>query len=465
MMRTTATRPELRIGGYRLSAIVPHWDSLKHSSRPNGDWELSFRIAADAHWRHPALTKRALTDLMYGPTCLFAGSMSEPNWDDGSMTVIGASREADDAIALDAAGNASTKPNEVIDAAIARGALSWTRVGDFGNTPMGETTGGLVKLRSVLDAWAQKTGKTWHVNARRQLIIIEPSEAAPSWLVTPGSGVLGAAGDQQVDVVFVRFINAATGRRDSAWYPSTSPVRPNEEPTDLTGRGAMTAADATTTAQNIWAEMQGRPGWVNRLSLHHGVITNLGGTKADCATVRAPQAMVLRDVRDTRGLALNTAIILDEAEYDWDDDDLTATPRGLAARDPEAALEQVGNLAVDAMAAATAGRSGDTGWITVTTFQNGWTHFDAPRPVQYRRIGTRVQLRGFMRSGAINAVAFTLPAGFRPVARLYADHAWPVMSNGNALGVVSADGSNGNFVPVAGDPAWIDLSPITYLVD
>ncbi len=53
MMRTTATRPELRIGGYRLSAIVPHWDSLKHSSRPNGDWELSFRIAADAHWRTP----------------------------------------------------------------------------------------------------------------------------------------------------------------------------------------------------------------------------------------------------------------------------------------------------------------------------------------------------------------------------------------------------------------------------
>lgn len=461
MMRTTATRPELRIGGYRLSAIAPHWDSLKHSSRPNGDWELTFRIAADARWRHPALTKRSLVELMFGPTCLFAGSMTEPNWDDGSIRVAGASREAENVLALDGARNASTNPNEVIDAAIARGALSWTRGADFGTTPLGEPNGGLVTLQSVLDAWAQKNGKVWHVTARRRLIILEPSEAAPTWLVAPGSGVLGAASDQQVDVVFVRYIDATTGRRSTASYPPASPVRPNEKPTDLTGRPAMSNAEAVATAQNIWNEMQGRPGWTNRLSLHYGLVTNLGGVKADCATVRAPQAMVLRDVRDTRGLSQNTAIITDEVEYDWDEDDLTVSPRGLASRDPEAALEQVGNLAVDAMAAASAGRSGDTGWIDVV-FQNGWVNFDT-RTVQYRRKDGEVWLRGIAKNGVIGQPVFTLPAGFRPPARVTRDLYFAVPSvSAFASATVNGDGQ---VLFENGSNTWITFDGIRFLVD
>lgn len=352
MMRTTATRPELRVGGQRLSAIVPHWDSLEHSSRPNGDWLLTFRIAAPAHWRHPALVKKSLAELMYGAEPLFAGSVSEPNWDTGEIAVFGASREADDALALDSTGNASTKPNEVIDAAIARGALSWTRVGDFGNTALGEPGGALVKLRSILDAWAERNGKVWHVTPRRELIILSPSESSPRWLVTPGSGVLGTAGDQQVDVVAVRYINAATGRRDTARYPGSSPVRPNEQPKDLTKQGAISTSAATATAQSIWNELQGRPGWVNRLELHYGQLRGMGGARADCSSARSPDTFVLRDVADVRGLSQNTSIISDEVSYNWDDDALTVGPRGLAPRDPEAALQHVGDLAVDAMAAA-----------------------------------------------------------------------------------------------------------------
>lgn len=60
-----------------------------------------------------------------------------------------------------------------------------------------------------------------------------------------------------------------------------------------------------------------------------------------------------------------------------------------------------------------------TAWTNVT-FQNGWVNFGAPyQNVQYRKIGDIVYVRGMMKSGTINQIAFTLPAGFRPPAEVY----------------------------------------------
>ena len=60
---------------------------------------------------------------------------------------------------------------------------------------------------------------------------------------------------------------------------------------------------------------------------------------------------------------------------------------------------------------------GDTGWTAVSSFSNGWinygsTYFNAA----YRKVGTRILLRGMIKSGTSGAAAFTLPTGYRPLS-------------------------------------------------
>ncbi|WP_418063167.1 hypothetical protein [Pimelobacter simplex] len=351
-------RPELRVGGYLLSGIV-RWDGLKHSGDLNGDVDLSARIIFKNDWRHPALRDKAPVELMRGPACLWAGTLVEPDWDAGTIGAVGASRDADNAMALDALGNASTKPNEVIDAAITRGALSWKRIGDFGNTEVGEPGSGLTTVRSVLDAWATKNSQTWHVDSRRRLIIIPAVETAINWLVTPGAGVLGASGTERVDVVFVRYQNKTTGRRDTASYPAVSPTRPVEKPKEIFDRGPLLPTEAVAIATGLWNEANaGRSGWTNGLKLSAGQVTNLGGREADLAFVRAGQGVALRSVPDPRGLSRNTSIVLGDVEFDWADGALQANPKGLAAQDEQSALDSVAELAVSAIARANAAAPG-----------------------------------------------------------------------------------------------------------
>lgn len=52
---------------------------------------------------------------------------------------------------------------------------------------------------------------------------------------------------------------------------------------------------------------------------------------------------------------------------------------------------------------------------TPVTFQGTWANqTGGSQPVQYRKLGDMVQLRGQMAAGSMSSPAFTLPVGFRP---------------------------------------------------
>ena len=355
MSRRTVTRPEVRVGGFWLSTIVPQgWGGLHHQTRRNGAWEASWTIPATRTWRHPALVYGAPVEVYLGPILLFVGSLAEPDWDSGEFIAEGACRDGETAAALTSGLVASTAPNTVIDAARTRGVLSWTRVSNFGTTPVGETDGGVTTVQAVLDAWDEENNSTWAIeNTLARGLIIRPSnELVPTWYVTPGSGVLGSASDERVDRVFVRYISTTNGRRATASYPASSPVGGVEKTADITDRGAMDATKATTIAQGIWKDSQGRSGWTNGLSLKGGQVTNPGGTEVDLALIKAGDTMRLLGVPDPRGVAHNLDVVIGDTDYDWEEDELQANPVGLAARDEETVLERIGNIAVDAMAKA-----------------------------------------------------------------------------------------------------------------
>lgn len=365
MSRRGDTRPEVRLtingATFLLSSIVPKggWGGLKHSHRRNGAWAASWKIPKTIDgWTHPALVYGARVEIMLGPIVVWSGTLDEPDWDAGTFTATGAYREAETTLGFDTLGNASAKPNEAIDTAITNGDLTWTRIGDFGNTAIGDLSGGPVSLTSILDGWAkQNPGYRWYVNDLRQLDKVQISEAVPKWHIVPGSGVLGSASEQRVDRIYARYIDSATGARATTMYPTTGTAKIKKTAV-LTKYGPMSAAAAQAMAQGIWTENNsGRPGFTNGWTLTHGQITTPGAVIADGALVKANDPAAGLGIYDTRGIGQNTLVVLGDTEYDWEDDKLQANPNGLVDSDDDSALERVGNLAVAALAAASSGGS------------------------------------------------------------------------------------------------------------
>lgn len=62
-------------------------------------------------------------------------------------------------------------------------------------------------------------------------------------------------------------------------------------------------------------------------------------------------------------------------------------------------------------------------WVA-PTLTNSWINLASYQPVQYKRVGNRVLIRGAISSGTAGASAFTLPVGYRPLVQ----NAFPVGS-------------------------------------
>jgi hypothetical protein len=97
---------------------------------------------------------------------------------------------------------------------------------------------------------------------------------------------------------------------------------------------------------------------------------------------------------------------------------------------------------------------GDTGWISVTSFNNGFTG----NSVAYRKINNVVYLRGRLSGGTATAGAFFLPEGFRPST---IEVVIPCQQYGTANTTYVSVGNDGNVVPNA-TAAW--LSPVIFPV-
>lgn len=90
---------------------------------------------------------------------------------------------------------------------------------------------------------------------------------------------------------------------------------------------------------------------------------------------------------------------------------------------------------------------GDTGWQSVSSFSNGFT---APTAVAYRKINNVVYMRGNLNSGTANAVAFTLPDGYRPSVNVVV----PVQQYGTANTSYVTVNTNGDVTPNA-SAGWL----------
>jgi hypothetical protein len=88
--------------------------------------------------------------------------------------------------------------------------------------------------------------------------------------------------------------------------------------------------------------------------------------------------------------------------------------RLLARKDTEIEVLQSDLDAAEARILALENKTTTSAWVAPTLL-NGWTNYGgAYQVMQYRRVGDMIQLRGVIKGTATNALAFTLPNGFRP---------------------------------------------------
>ena len=98
-------------------------------------------------------------------------------------------------------------------------------------------------------------------------------------------------------------------------------------------------------------------------------------------------------------------------------------------------------------------------WQSISTFANSWVNYDPPTQhsvAYYKDSLGIVHLRGLIKNGTVGAVAFTLPAGYRPDLPYH----FACASN-NAAGVGRVD-PNGTVNILAGSNIWFDVSVMSF---
>lgn len=346
---TPITRAEVFVAGVPMSGITRYgWGSLHTKTFLNGDDEATWSIINfpnKAYEKHPALIYGAAADIKLGPSPIWAGVLTEPNWDDGTLTAVGAAHEGAAAMCLTSAGLTTTKPNTAVDQAIARGALGWSRRDSFGTTAVGnadDATAGLTNVGDLLDAWASENDSGWAITARRELVITgSPVPGTPDWFVTPGAGVLGQADDDRVDRVFVRYVSTASGNplATTSW-PAATPQGGKERGVYIGSRGPISATRAQNIAKGIYNKLGGQSGWTNGLTLGRDQVSTPGGLPARLEFIRAGQTIRLLGVPDPRGLGLHLDVVVGDTDLDHDAGSIQVNPVGLAKRSLEDVLTQ-----------------------------------------------------------------------------------------------------------------------------
>lgn len=344
------TRPVPFIDGIPMPAIAPlgAWGGLHTKTFLNGDAEATWSITNPDHRRlsrHPALVYGAPVEIKLGPCIISAGTLTEPNWDDGTLTMMGAAHEGDSALCLNGSGQTTSKPNTAIDHAIATGLVSWTRRDNFGNTAIGnadDASSGLTHINELLDAWAEENDSGWAVTPRRELIITgSPTAGEPRWYITPGTAELGQADDDRVDQLVVRYeVSGGGGALANVVWPATVPVGGRQRGVLITGRGPITTTRATTIAKGIYNKLGGHSGWTNGITVNTAQISTPGGQAANLGFIRAGDTTRMLDVLDPRGTDHHLDVVLDQTDCDWDAGTIQLDPVGKAKRSLEDVLTQ-----------------------------------------------------------------------------------------------------------------------------
>lgn len=339
-----STQIDLWVDGRPLDSLTPYgWGELEWSSVADGGCDAaSWQMDLPAAFSHPSLRRNKLVEVKAGPANLWAGVLTEPDADDDwTFTAQGLSRLAWNYLCFDSAGNTTSTPNTAIDQAIARG-LPWKRPNSISSSAFAATgdTDGLNYLGDLLDAWADKEGKRWGVNADGEVYAVaDPTE--PTYHLTPGSGRFGLADDEYASDLYLRYMTSgavyATAHVGDAVAAANFGTK--ERRVDLTPMGIITSGTATSHGNGRLAKGAARQGYTNGVEPSRYQLTTPGGQPACLAFVKAGELARMFGVLDEQGQPVPYVdFVIGEAKYQAGAQTIGLSPVGLVARDLESAL-------------------------------------------------------------------------------------------------------------------------------
>jgi hypothetical protein len=320
--------PQIRVGGVMLTS--KWWGGLKVTRQwPRGCWQADWSMALGPTERPPYMVQGAPVEVLVGSRVVFAGYLSELGWDDGTFSASGAAREGEEALCSAADGTTSSTPDVVIDAAIARDVLSWSRPASLSNVALstGDDTEQQNYITDLLDTWATTAGKRWAVNADRQ-VYAATDPTTPAYYIAYGAAEFGVADD------------ALVGTLSGSWFdvngaPHITRVgsgRP-EVAVNMENLGPIDSTTATNALNGILAKTGARLAFTSAITVDQSTVTSPGGVHPELWQITSGLMYRAVGLRDPRSGRPYTDFIAGEDVWDNDAKNVQLTPIDLAARD------------------------------------------------------------------------------------------------------------------------------------
>lgn len=335
---------QVYIAGQRLSQ--PYSDPVISHEWPTagigGPVSAQFSLLLPASQRPSWLVKGALAVVRSGLMPVLSGSIAETDWDSGTITIDGAAREGGTTACLTAGGLTSSTPDTVIDAAISRAAITWSRPLSISTTALtsGDETARLNSVTELLAAYAVESGSRLYVDASRQLLKGSDPTVAEVFTI-PGAGELAWTTERQATRIIGRWANSSGTLTNTVVGSGAI-----ERLVDMTPKGPLDSTRATNILNSILAKSTSG-GWTNGLTL--SATQFLGGRRGTLCEVanRVGRGVIVRlngqrDPRPDRPPVGYVDFIVERSEWHVADGTITLTPRGMVASDFGSILAEAG---------------------------------------------------------------------------------------------------------------------------
>lgn len=336
--------PQVYVAARPVAALAPVGDlTIRHSwpaAGIGGPVGASFSLLLPAAKRPAWLVKEAPAEVRVGGWPILSGSVAEVDWIGGKIDIDGAALEGGTTACLTAAGNTSSTPETILDAAIARGALTWSRPASISTTALtdGDETAQLNSVTDMLARYADENDARLYVDPSRRLLEgTDPT--TPSFIALPGSGELAWASEKQADAVIGR------------WYSSSGALNNTivgsgaiEQIVDLTNSGILNTTRATEILKSILRKATAG-GWANGLTLTSADFA--GRPHLAAVADQVGRGMMLRllgqrDPREGRAPVGFVDVVVESSEWNVSEGTISLDPRGIVARDFASILAEAG---------------------------------------------------------------------------------------------------------------------------
>jgi hypothetical protein len=329
--------PQIRVGGVLLTSMW--WGGLKVTRQwPRGCWQADWSMALGPTERPPYMVQGAPVEVLVGSRVVFAGYLSELGWDEGTFSASGVAREGEEVLCFAADGTTSSTPDVVIDAAIARGVISWSRPSSLSNVALttGDDTEAQNYITDLLDTWSTTAGKRWAVNADRQ-VYAAADPTTPAYYIAYGAAEFGIADDALVGTLSGGWFDV----NGAPHFTKVGAGRP-EVAVNMADANVTDSTTATNILNAILVKTGARLAFTSAVTVDQSTVTSPGGVHPELHQITAGLMYRMVGLRDPRSGLPYTDVLMGESVWDVDAATVQLTPMDLAARDLSSIVADVG---------------------------------------------------------------------------------------------------------------------------